>query len=195
MASPLLAGIKISPRFAEALGMAEEKAPVVEEPKEDKFLGVNNQIKELETKVFQQLEEIKSTGYERLPGAAGKRDSDMGEPILHKLMKKHPEVFKTDPKKLYEEQQLENRMRHKYHMDEDDINEFMLPLWSTIINRQEPSPKDNYDRIPDKAGIKKKSENIDPLQLSIEKLSSMIENMGKPKTIIRDKDGRITGVA
>lgn len=43
--------------------------------------------------------------------------------------------------------------------------------------------------------VQEKPQAIDPLQLSIEKLSSMIENMGKPKTIIRDKDGKITGVA
>jgi len=192
MVSPLLAGIKISPRFAEALGMAEEKPPVIEEPKEDKFLAVNTQMKDLEASVYKQLEELKTTGYERLPGAAGKRDSDPGEPFLQKMMKSYPEVFKADPEKTSEMQQFENRLRHKYKMKEDDIQQLMMPMWSTILHSDKPTDDLKKKTYQNKL---KSTEAPDPLLTAVEKLAGMIEGMNKPKTIIRDKDGKIMGVA
>jgi hypothetical protein len=41
----------------------------------------------------------------------------------------------------------------------------------------------------------KRTTETDPLLTAVEKLAGMIEGMNKPKTVIRDKDGRITGVA
>ncbi len=44
--------------------------------------------------------------------------------------------------------------------------------------------------------MKKWTENEEsPLLTAVEKLAGMIEGMNKPRTVIRDKDGRIMGVA
>lgn len=191
MASPLLAGIPISSRFAEKLGIAEEAPiePVVQE--EDKFQVVGNQIKDLETRVNQQLEELKTTGYDRLPNAAGKRDDDVQPSLIQNMMQKYPEIFKENPERLGEMHQFENRLRHKYKMKEEDIQQLMIPMWSTILRSENPTDdlkKKTYQNRP-------KSTEADPLLTAVEKLAGMIEGMNKPKTVIRDKDGKITGVA
>jgi len=149
-------------------------------------------ISELEEKVKQDLQQLDNTGYERLPGAAGKRDSDPGEPFLQKMMKSYPEVFKADPEKTSEMQQFENRLRHKYKMKEDDIQQLMMPMWSTILHSDKPTDDLKKKTYQNKL---KSTEAPDPLLTAVEKLAGMIEGMNKPKTIIRDKDGKIMGVA
>lgn len=190
--SPLLAGIPISSRFAEKLGIASNETvtqePIIQE--EDKFQVVDNQIKDLETKVNQQLEELKQ-GWERLPGAAGKRDDDPKEPFIKRIMKENPDIFKSNPESLSEMQKFENSLRHKYKLDEKEIENLMIPMWSTILRNENPT-----DKLENKTyQNRKKTTEADPLLTAVEKLAGMIEGMNKPKTVIRDKDGRITGVA
>lgn len=192
MTSPLLAGIPISSRFAEKLGIVSNETvtqePVVQE--EDKFQVVGNQIQDLEMKVNQQLEELKQ-GWNRLPGAAGKRDDDVKEPFIKRIMKENPDIFKTNPDNLSEMQKFENTLRHKYKLDEKEIENLMIPMWSTILRNEKPT-----DKLEDKTyQNRKKTTEADPLLTAVEKLAGMIEGMNKPKTVIRDKDGRITGVA
>ena len=192
MSSPLLAGIPISSRFAEKLGIVSNETvaqePVVQE--EDKFQVVGNQIQDLEMKVNQQLEELKQ-GWNRLPGAAGKRDDDIKEPFIKRIMKENPDIFKTNPDNLSEMQKFENTLRHKYKLDEKEIENLMIPMWSTILRNEKPT-----DKLEDKTyQNRKKTTEVDPLLTAVEKLAGMIEGMNKPKTVIRDKDGRITGVA
>ena len=192
MTPPLLAGIPISSRFAEKLGIASNEAvtqePIIQE--EDKFQVVDNQIKDLETKVNQQLEELKQ-GWERLPGAAGKRDDDPKEPFIKRIMKENPDIFKSNPESLSEMQKFENSLRHKYKLDEKEIENLMIPMWSTILRNENPT-----DKLENKTyQNRKKTTEADPLLTAVEKLAGMIEGMNKPKTVIRDKDGRITGVA
>ena len=192
MASPLLAGIPISSRFAEKLGIAEEAPiePVIQE--EDKFQVVDNQIKDLETRVNQQLEELKTTGYDRLPGAAGKRDDDTSPPVIEKLIKQSPNIIKNNPGIL---EKYEIYLRRIKKLPEEEIDKQMSPLWMNYLNNTDPQLKDErFDRIPDQGGIKKTTE-VDSLLTAVEKLAGKIEGMSKPKTVIRDKDGRITGVA
>lgn len=192
MTPPLLAGIPISSRFAEKLGIASNETvtqePIIQE--EDKFQVVDNQIKDLETKVNQQLEELKQ-GWERLPGAAGKRDDDPKEPFIKRIMKENPDIFKSNPESLSEMQKFENSLRHKYKLDEKEIENLMIPMWSTILRNENPT-----DKLENKTyQNRKKTTEADPLLTAVEKLAGMIEGMNKPKTVIRDKDGRITGVA
>ena len=192
MTSPLLAGIPISSRFAEKLGIVSNETitpePIVQE--EDKFQVVDNQIKDLETRVNQQLEELKQ-GWNRLPGAAGKRDDDIKEPFIKRIMKENPDIFKTNPDNLSEMQKFENTLRHKYKLDEKEIENLMIPMWSTILRNENPT-----DKLENKTyQNRKKTTEADPLLTAVEKLAGMIEGMNKPKTVIRDKDGRITGVA
>lgn len=192
MTPPLLAGIPISSRFAEKLGIASNETvtqePIIQE--EDKFQVVDNQIKDLETKVNQQLEELKQ-GWERLPGAAGKRDDDPKEPFIKRIMKENPDIFKSNPESLSEMQKFENSLRHKYKLDEKEIENLMIPMWSTILRNENPT-----DKLENKTyQNRKKTTEADPLLSAVEKLAGMIEGMNKPKTVIRDKDGRITGVA
>lgn len=135
MTSPLLAGIPISSRFAEKLGMAQEPVePIVEEPSptEDKFQVVDSQIKSLEERVSQQLEELKQ-GWNRLPGAAGKRDSDVQPTFLQKMYKEHPDLVKSKPSEL---EKLEIKLRRIYKLPEEEIEDIMLPLWSTYLRNQ-----------------------------------------------------------
>jgi hypothetical protein len=188
MASPLLAGIPISSRFAEKLGIAEEAPiePVIQE--EDKFQVVDNQIKDLETRVNQQLEELKQ-GWERLPGAAGKRDSDPQPSIVEKIIKKHPELVKSNPSML---EKYEIYLRNVKKMSEEEVDNIMMPLWSNYLNGEkasDPGKDSTYQKNM------KRTTETDPLLTAVEKLAGMIEGMNKPKTVIRDKDGRITGVA
>ena len=142
MTSPLLAGIPISSRFAEKLGIVSNETitpePIVQE--EDKFQVVDNQIKDLETRVNQQLEELKQ-GWNRLPGAAGKRDDDIKEPFIKRIMKENPDIFKTNPDNLSEMQKFENTLRHKYKLDEKEIENLMIPMWSTILRNENPTDK------------------------------------------------------
>ena len=190
--SPLLAGIPISSRFAEKLGITSDETvpqePIIQE--EDKFQVVDNQIKDLETRVNQQLEELKQ-GWTRLPGAAGKRDDDPKEPFIKRIMKENPDIFKSNPEDLSEMQKFENSLRHKYKLDEKEIENLMIPMWSTILRNENPT-----DKLENKTyQNRKKTTEVDPLLTAVEKLTGMIEGMNKPKTVIRDKDGRITGVA
>jgi len=193
MASPLLAGIPISSRFAEKLGIAQEPVkPVMEEapPTEDKFQVVDSQIKSLEEKVNQQLEELKQ-GWDRLPGAAGKRDSDVQPTFLQKMYKEHPDLVKSKPSEL---EKLEIKLRRIYKLPEEEIEDIMLPLWSTYLRNQKPD--DPAEEHTQKTKMKKWTENEEsPLLTAVEKLAGMIEGMNKPRTVIRDKDGRIMGVA
>ncbi len=188
MASPLLAGIPISSRFAEKLGIAEEAPiePVIQE--EDKFQVVDNQIKDLETRVNQQLEELKQ-GWERLPGAAGKRDSDPQPSIVEKIIKKHPELVKSNPSML---EKYEIYLRNVKKMSEEEVDNIMMPLWSNYLNGEkasDPGKDSTYQKNM------KRTTETDPLLTAVEKLAGMIEGMNKPKTVIRDEDGKITGVA
>jgi hypothetical protein len=188
MASPLLAGIPISSRFAEKLGIAEEAPiePVIQE--EDKFQVVDNQIKDLETRVNQQLEELKQ-GWERLPGAAGKRESDPQPSIVEKIIKKHPELVKSNPSML---EKYEIYLRNVKKMSEEEVDNIMMPLWSNYLNGEkasDPGKDSTYQKNM------KRTTETDPLLTAVEKLAGMIEGMNKPKTVIRDEDGKITGVA
>ena len=190
--SPLLAGIPISSRFAEKLGITPtdttNQESIIQE--EDKFQVVDNQIKDLEGKVQQQLEDLKQ-GWERLPGMAGKRDDEPREPFIKRIMREYPDIFKVNPDNLSEMQKFENRLRHKYKLNEQDIENLMLPMWSTILRNEKPD-----DKLENKTyQNRKKTTEVDPLLTAVEKLAGMIEGMNKPKTVIRDKDGRITGVA
>lgn len=178
-ASPLLAGIPISSRFAEKLGITPtditSQEPIIQE--EDKFQVVDNQIKDLEGKVQQQLEDLKR-GWERLPGMAGKRDDEPREPFTKRIMREHPDIFKDNPDSLSEMQKFENRLRHKYKLNEQDIENLMLPMWSTILRNEKPD-----DKLENKTyQNRKKTTEADPLLTAVEKLAGMIEGMNKPKT-------------
>ena len=164
MTSPLLAGIPISSRFAERLGIVSNETvtqkPVVQE--EDKFQVVGNQIQDLEMKVNQQLEELKQ-GWNRLPGAAGKRDSDV-QNLRDQFKKKYPKLYEPDPSIM---EQYEMSLRDK-GIPEETIEEVMMPIWSTYGKK-----------IKEKV---KKTTEVDPLLSAVEKLAGMIEGMNKPKT-------------
>lgn len=189
--SPLLAGIPISNRFAEKLGITQEQPTEKPIQEEDKFQVVGNQIQELEMKVNQQLEELKQ-GWERLPGMAGKRDDDPSPPVIEKLIKQSPNLIKNNPSIL---EKYEIYLRRIKKLPEEEIEKQMNPLWMNYLNNTDPQPKDErYERIPEQTGVKKTTE-ADPLLSAVEKLAGMIEGMNKPKTIIRDANGKITGVA
>ena len=194
-------GLNITPRFAEALGMAQEKegkgvvTPKVEEPAPEPpspLVEAITPVQELEEKVMQQVKELDNTGYNMLPGAAGKRDSDPQPSVLEKIMKKSPGLFKSNPSML---QKYESYLRNIKKMNEEEVDKIMFPLWNNYLNDTDPQPKDDkWDRIPEQRGGKKTSE-VDTLLPTLEKLTAMIETMNKPKTVLRDKDGKIIGVA
>lgn len=194
-------GLPITPRFSEALGMAKEKegkgvvTPKAEEPTPEPpspLVEAITPVQELEEKVMQQVKELDNTGYTMLPGAAGKRDSDAQPSVLEKIMKKSPGLMKNNPSML---QKYESYLRNVKKIPEEEVDKIMFPLWNNYLNNTDPQPKDDkWDRIPEQKGMKKTTE-VDSFLPTLEKLTSMIETMNKPKTVLRDKDGKIVGVA
>ena len=152
----------------EALGTGKNK------PKEG-LTEISSPIQDLEASVQEQVKQLDNTGWKRLPGAAGKRDSDVQPSVIEKLIKQHPDLIKSNPSMV---EKYEIYLRNVKKLPEEEIEKIIMPLWSTYL----------------KDGVKKTTE-ADPLLTAVEKLAGMIEGMNKPKTVIRDKDGRITGVA
>jgi len=148
-------------------------------------------IEDLEASVKEQVKQLDSTGWDRLPGAAGKRDSDVQPTFLQKMYKEHPDLVKSKPSEL---EKLEIKLRRIYKLPEEEIEDIMLPLWSTYLRNQKPD--DPAEEHTQKTKMKRWTENEEsPLLTAVEKLAGMIEGMNKPRTVIRDKDGRIMGVA
>jgi len=123
---------------------------------------ISSPIQDLETSVKEQVKQLDNTGWNRLPGAAGKRDSDVQPSIIEKLIKQHPDYIKSNPSML---EKYEIYLRRVKKLPEKEIEDIMLPLWSTYL----------------KDGVKKTTE-ADPLLTAVEKLAGMIEGMNKPKT-------------
>jgi hypothetical protein len=161
-------------------------------PTEKGLLGMSAVgVNELEQQVNEDLKRLDNTGYKRLPGAAGKRDSDVQPTFLQKMYKEHPDLVKSKPSEL---EKLEIKLRRIYKLPEEEIEDIMLPLWSTYLRNQKPD--DPAEEHTQKTKMKKWTENEEsPLLTAVEKLAGMIEGMNKPRTVIRDKDGRIMGVA
>lgn len=152
---------------------------------------ISSPIQDLEASVQEQVKQLDNTGWNRLPGAAGKRDSDVQPTFLQKMYKEHPDLVKSKPSEL---EKLEIKLRRIYKLPEEEIEDIMLPLWSTYLRNQKPD--DPAEEHTQKTKMKRWTENEEsPLLTAVEKLAGMIEGMNKPRTVIRDKDGRIMGVA
>ena len=123
---------------------------------------ISSPIQDLEASVQEQVKQLDNTGWNRLPGAAGKRDSDVQPSIIEKLIKQHPELIKSNPSMV---EKYEIYLRNVKKLSEEEIEKIMMPLWSTYL----------------KDGVKKTTET-DPLLTAVEKLAGMIEGMNKPKT-------------
>jgi len=113
--------------------------------------------------VQEQVKQLDSTGWNRLPGAAGKRDSDV-QNLRDQFKKKYPKLYESDPSIM---EQYEMSLRDK-GIPEETIEEVMMPIWSTYGKK-----------IKEKV---KKTTEADPLLTAVEKLAGMIEGMNKPKT-------------
>ncbi len=94
---------------------------------------ISSPIEDLETSVKEQVKQLDNTGWERLPGAAGKRDSDVQPTFLQKMYKEHPDLVKSKPSEL---EKLEIKLRRIYKLPEEEIEDIMLPLWSTYLRNQ-----------------------------------------------------------
>lgn len=152
---------------------------------------ISSPIQDLETSIQEQVKQLDNTGWKRLPGAAGKRDSDVQPTFLQKMYKEHPDLVKNKPSEL---EKLEIKLRRIYKLPEEEIEDIMLPLWSTYLRNQKSD--DPAEEHTQKTKMKRWTENEEsPLLTAVEKLAGMIEGMNKPRTVIRDKDGRIMGVA
>lgn len=152
---------------------------------------ISSPIQDLETSIQEQVKQLDNTGWKRLPGAAGKRDSDVQPTFLQKMYKEHPDLVKSKPSEL---EKLEIKLRRIYKLPEEEIEDIMLPLWSTYLRNQKSD--DPAEEHTQKTKMKRWTENEEsPLLTAVEKLAGMIEGMNKPRTVIRDKDGRIMGVA
>ena len=200
--TPKFMGLNITPRFAEALGMAQEKqgkgmmshkaeeaAPEAPSPLPEPIVEIASPVQELEAKVQEDLKKLDTTGYNMLPGASGKRDSDPQPSIIEKIMKKHPELVKSNPSML---EKYEIYLRQVKKMPEEEVDKVMMPLWSTYLRNEKAS--DNPKEETYKRSLKRTTE-ADPMVDAITKLSSLVEAMGKPKTVVRDANGKIVGVA
>jgi len=152
---------------------------------------ISSPIQDLETSIQEQVKQLDHTGWNRLPGAAGKRDSDVQPTFLQKMYKEHPDLVKSKPSEL---EKLEIKLRRIYKLPEEEIEDIMLPLWSTYLRNQKPD--DPAEEHTQRTKMKRWTENEEsPLLTAVEKLAGMIEGMNKPRTVIRDKYGRIMGVA
>ncbi len=96
---------------------------------------ISSSIQDLEASVKEQVKQLDSTGWDRLPGAAGKRDSDVQPTFLQKMYKEHPALVKSKPSEL---EKLEIKLRRIYKLPEEEIEDIMLPLWSTYLRNQKP---------------------------------------------------------
>jgi len=96
---------------------------------------ISSPIQDLEASVQEQVKQLDSTGWDRLPGAAGKRDSDVQPTFLQKMYKEHPALVKSKPSEL---EKLEIKLRRIYKLPEEEIEDIMLPLWSTYLRNQKP---------------------------------------------------------
>lgn len=167
-----------------------KRKEINEKPKEG-LNEISSPIEDLEASVKEQVKQLDNTGWNRLPGAAGKRDSDVQPTFLQKMYKEHPDLVKSKPSEL---EKLEIKLRRIYKLPEEEIEDIMLPLWSTYLRNQKPD--DPAEEHTQKTKMKRWTENEEsPLLTAVEKLAGMIEGMNKPRTVIRDKDGRIMGVA
>ena len=116
-------GLPITPRFSEALRGAQDKT---------------TKIKDLEASVAKQVNDLNTTGYDRLPGAAGKRDSDPQPSILEKIMKKSPGLMKNNPSML---EKYESYLRNIKKLPEEEVDKVMFPLWNNYLNAEDDPPK------------------------------------------------------
>ncbi len=112
--------------------------------KDAPFTEISSPIEDLEASVKEQVKQLDITGWERLPGAAGKRDSDVQPTFLQKMYKEHPDLVRSKPSEL---EKLEIKLRRIYKLPEEEIEDIMLPLWSTYIRNQKPDdPVEEHTR-------------------------------------------------
>lgn len=106
-----------------------------------KIIGVSLQedIKALEQSVNKQVEELNTTGYDRLPGVAGKRDSDIQQSGIEQLTKRTANTYKNKPSEL---EKVEVYLRRVKKLPEEEVDKIMEPLWMNYgVN---PNPKEVY---------------------------------------------------
>lgn len=133
----------------------------------------------LDTKYNKQIQEIlKKEGFDHISYINTREGNPVESAIL--FNREDVELLQAGKKKITPPSKREglNEISSPIQEPKASIKEQLKQLDSTYL----------------KGGVKKTTE-ADPLLIAVEKLAGMIEGMNKPKTVIRDKDGRITGVA
>lgn len=138
-----------------AISPGERKDVDLISPKPNAQEGLNeisSPIQDLEASVKEQVKQLDNTGWNRLPGAAGKRDSDVQLTFLQKMYKEHPDLVRSKPSEL---EKLEIKLRRIYKLPEKEIEDIMLPLWSTSLRNQKP--EDSAEEHTQKTKMKRRT--------------------------------------